>query len=251
MAATLTAAMMTYFHSRDVVRFTREFLGFMPDDAQCDLLSTQHRRVILNCRRQWGKSTMAAIFALHRAMLRDEQRVVLISPTMRHELAAKCRSLGRKAGLTLGTDATNPRSIVLSNGSMILPLPANADFVRGFTAHMLIVDEAARVNDEVMTAATPMLATTDGDLWLLSTPKGKRGLFYEVWKGDDVEWLRIEGKTSSAAGRESLLAFSKVRRSGRQARSLRRSMNVGLPPPNEMCLRRIGLKRHFARRAGF
>ena len=37
-----------------------------------------------------------------------------------------------------------------------------------------------------------MLAVAGGDLWLLSTPNGKRGFFYENWvngdtnKGDDV-----------------------------------------------------------------
>jgi hypothetical protein len=83
---------------------------------------------------------------------------------------------------------------------VILPLPANADYVRGFTADLLIVDEAARVKDEVFAAATPMLATTNGDFWLLSTPKGKRGLFHEVWSRTDKVWLRIEGKASDKTG---------------------------------------------------
>jgi hypothetical protein len=71
------------------------------------------------------------------------------------ELAAKCRGVARNLDLKLGTSGTNPRSLVFPNGSVILPLPAHADFVRGFTADMLIVDEAARMKDEVFAATTP------------------------------------------------------------------------------------------------
>ena len=41
------------------------------------------------------------------------------------------------------------------------------------------MDEAAAISDEVYSAATPMLAATNGSLWLLSTPQGPRGFFYD------------------------------------------------------------------------
>ena len=43
---------------------------------------------------------------------------------------------------------------------------------------MLLIDEAARVPDAMYKALRPMLAVGDGDLWLMSTPYGKRGFFY-------------------------------------------------------------------------
>jgi hypothetical protein len=36
-----------------------------------------------------------------------------------------------------------------------------------------------------------MLAVSDGDMWLMSTPFGKRGFFYETWAHGGAEWLRV------------------------------------------------------------
>ena len=41
-----------------------------------------------------------------------------------------------------------------------------------------------------------MLAVSDGDLWLMSTPYGRRGFFYDTWVNGDPEWLRIEAPAS-------------------------------------------------------
>src|SRR5947199_10241251 len=35
------------------------------------------------------------------------------------------------------------------------------------------------------------MSVRDGDLWLLSTPFGKGGFFYEEWSGGGSEWTRI------------------------------------------------------------
>jgi hypothetical protein len=53
------------------------------------------------------------------------------------------------------------------------------------------VDEASRVSDEAYLAVRPTLATSDGALWLMSTPWGKRGFFYEAWTNGGPEWERI------------------------------------------------------------
>jgi hypothetical protein len=36
-----------------------------------------------------------------------------------------------------------------------------------------------------------MLAVSQGDLWAISTPQGRRGFFYESWAGDAVQWERV------------------------------------------------------------
>ena len=54
--------------------------------------------------------------------------------------------------------------------------------MRGFSAvSLLVIDEASRVSDEMYKALRPMLAASDGDLWVLSAPSGQRGFFYEIW----------------------------------------------------------------------
>jgi len=191
--------MITLDEINDPVAFARSALGFEPKAEQEQLLAAANRYVILNCHRQWGKTTVTAIRAVHRAAAFERQTIVIVSPTLRQSrlLANRCREFASKLPFELGTDGTNARSIVFPNGSQILPLPAHADRVRGFTANLLIVDEAARVPDEVFAAATPMLGATDGGLWLLSTPHGKRGFFYEEWAAQDSAthpWFRLTGR---------------------------------------------------------
>ena len=55
----------------------------------------------------------------------------------------------------------------------------------------MLIDEASRVSDGMYQALRPMLAVGGGALWLLSTPNGRSGFFYEAWiSGRD--WTRIE-----------------------------------------------------------
>jgi hypothetical protein len=53
------------------------------------------------------------------------------------------------------------------------------------------VDEAARVDDGLYYAVRPMLAVSGGRLMLLSTPHGKRGVFFEEWEHGEG-WERYE-----------------------------------------------------------
>jgi hypothetical protein len=79
-------------------------------------------------------------------------------------------------------------------------LPANEATVRGFSGvSLMLVDEAARVRDELYEAVKPMLATTDGALWLMGTPYGKRGFFYREWAHGGEDWLRIEAPATECA----------------------------------------------------
>jgi hypothetical protein len=88
----------------------------------------------------------------------------------------------------------------LSNGSRIISLPGSERTVRGYSASLVIVDEAARCSDELIGAVRPMLAAApDGGRFIcLSTPAGKRGFFYEQWV-HGVSWEKIEVKATDCA----------------------------------------------------
>jgi len=55
-----------------------------------------------------------------------------------------------------------------------------------------VIDEAARVPDDLYYSVRPMLAVARGRTVLLSTPYGKRGFFYETWSNGGPTWHRIE-----------------------------------------------------------
>jgi phage FluMu gp28-like protein len=80
----------------------------------------------------------------------------------------------------------------LANGSRIEALPGTEKTIRGFSGvDLLVVDEASRVADELYYAVRPMLAVSGGRLMMLSTPYGKRGVFFEEWSGGEG-WERYE-----------------------------------------------------------
>lgn len=81
----------------------------------------------------------------------------------------------------------------LANGSRVLSLPGKEETIRGFSGvRLLVVDEAARVPDELYFAIRPMLAVSNGRIIGLSTPYGKRGWFYEEWTHGGDAWERVE-----------------------------------------------------------
>ena len=61
---------------------------------------------------------------------------------------------------------------------------------------LLIVDEAARVEDDHYSAMTPALDKFHGDQWLLSTPWGKSGFFRRTWSDGDPDWTRVAVKAT-------------------------------------------------------
>jgi hypothetical protein len=171
-------------------------LGFEADEKQRLVLQSAGRRVMLCCSRQWGKSTVTAIAAVHRAVFYQRSEILVISPSGRQsaELVRKARRFMGQLGIAARGDGQNKISAVFPNGSRIVGLPANEATIRGFSAvSLMLVDEAARVPDELYEAVKPMLATTDGSLWLMSTPFGKRGFFYHEWAhSGEGDWLRVQ-----------------------------------------------------------
>jgi phage FluMu gp28-like protein len=176
------------------VEFAVNKLGFVPDDKQRLVLETSAKRGILNCSRQWGKSSVAAVKAVHHAATGAGRLVMVASPTERQsaEFLRKAEGFVRAAGFDARGDGDNAHSIVFPNGSRIVGLPGTEATVRGFSAvSLLVIDEASRVTDEMYKALRPMLAASDGDLWVLSTPFGQRGFFYEIWANGGAEWARV------------------------------------------------------------
>ena len=178
---------------QQVSTWARHALGFHPSAKQAEILDTPDRYLILCCNRQWGKSTTIAVKALHHAVHRDNQAIVVISRTkfqaglLIHKLVRFALSLGFKIRRAFG----ERHSLLLPNGSYILAVPHNTDTSAGNTADVLVIDEAALVSDEVFASATPFMGRTKGSIWLLSTPRRQVGFFYNLWHARDNRWRRV------------------------------------------------------------
>jgi hypothetical protein len=169
----------------DRVAFAEE-LGIVPDAWQRDFLRSSADRVLLNCSRQSGKSTMSAVIAFHRALYHPRSLVLCLAPALRQsqELFAKIAGFYRDLGRPVPAQGERKLSLELENDSRIITLPGSEKTISGFSgAALLLVDEASRVDDELYYAVRPMLAVSGGALMMLTTPYGKRGVFFEEWSG--------------------------------------------------------------------
>ncbi|POF61262.1 hypothetical protein CFR73_15115 [Novacetimonas maltaceti] len=180
-------------HALDPVSFAVERLGFQPDPWQSRVLRSPTNRILLNCTRQAGKTSITAILALHTAMYRPRSLILLFSKAQRQssELLAKIQghiNTMDRPPVLVKEAATE---IKLKNASRVVSLPGDGDSIRGYSAPNLIVeDEAAFVSDDLYEAFLPMLATSNGRLVLMSTPNGKRGHFYAAWSSMSAKWQR-------------------------------------------------------------
>jgi hypothetical protein len=170
--------------------------GLEADEWQAEVLRSEGKRILLNCHRQSGKSTVAAGRAIHRALYRPPWLALIISPTERQsqETLLKAKTIAGGVGhdVDLGVDKDNELSLTFHNGSRIIALPGKEKTIRAYSGvNELIVDEAAQVPDRVYGTVRPMVAVSGGNIVALSTPFGKRGFFHFEWtRGGDV-WLRV------------------------------------------------------------
>jgi hypothetical protein len=150
---------------------------------------------LLLCSRQSGKSQVSAALALKAALTEPGALVLLLSPTLRQsaELYLKVLDLYRKLGRPVPTvrPKDNALKLELVNGSRVIALPGVEATVRSFSSvRLLIVDEAARVDDDLYRSVRRMLAVSGGSLVAVSSAYAKLGFFYEEWIGTRA-WKRV------------------------------------------------------------
>jgi hypothetical protein len=169
--------------------------GMTADAWQRDLLRAPFRRLLMLATRQGGKSQTAAALALCAALLRPGALVLLLSPSLRQSgelFRAKFLPLYNALGRPVAATQESALQLTLANNSRVVSLPGDEETVRCFSSvTMLIIDEAARVSDELYRSVRPMLAVSQGKLVALSTPFGQRGWFYDEWHGGGG-WDRVK-----------------------------------------------------------
>jgi hypothetical protein len=166
-----------------------------------------------------GKSDICSIKGLYKAMTEEATTVLIVSPTQRqssllfrkikyklNKMAQRHPEFCRKnmyGRMVLDCIERETQTVIeFSNSSEIHSLPAGdeGDTLRGFTAHMIIIDEAAMINNEVYIALEPMFATTFnvGQLILISTPRGIQNYFYEAYNSGNLGFVVYKAKSSQS-----------------------------------------------------
>jgi hypothetical protein len=169
------------------VEWVEENYDIKLDEWQKECLNSKSNRILLNCSRQSGKSTITSLMALHHALFTPKALVLVVS-----NIDIQAKETFKKIADSfhdLKTDwyqseVDTVYEIRFNNKSRIIARTGNQpDSLRGYSGvTLLIIDEAATVNPESYMVLKPMLAVSKGKVVLLSTPRGKSGFFYDAYK---------------------------------------------------------------------
>lgn len=151
--------------------------------------------------RQTGKSTSVAILAVLFALQHEKKRILIVAPRDEHvgELFDKIKQHAQLADDQLGCIARQTkRMIEFVNGTIIQAITTGDKglSVRGKTADVLIIEEAAFVKQKIYEEVLrPTTLKTRGKIIELSTPWGKQGFFYQhsldpSWNHIHISWQK-------------------------------------------------------------
>lgn len=175
-------------------------IGFNAFLWQRIVASTSATRIILLCSRQAGKSTIVSSIPCHTAKYQSGSLNIVIAPT---EDQAKEDILKIKD--FIAHDPTYPHLkrdgsdiIALDNGSRIIVVVATDRGARGYSRpRTVVLDEASRIPDVVYkSGVVPMMNNNPkGKVFMLSTPFGRTGFFYDTWTRQSRRWQKIFVRT--------------------------------------------------------
>jgi len=149
-------------------------------------LFKDHQFLITLKSRQLGISTLASGYALWLMIFHKDKNILALATTQAtaRNLVTKVQFMYEQlpSWLRLKSLEKNKLSLRLVNGSRIAAKSSNSDAARSEAVSLLIIDEAAFIDniDETFAAAQQTLAT-GGQCMALSTPNGVGNWFHQTW----------------------------------------------------------------------
>ena len=150
--------------------------------------------------RQLGISTLAAGYSLWLMTFHKDKNVLTLATTQAtaRNLVSKVQFMYENlpSWLKVGSLEKNKLSLRLTNGSKITAKSSNADAARSEAVSLLLIDEAAFIDNigETWASAQQTLATGGGAI-VLSTPYGTGNWFHKTWiasENGDNDFLPIK-----------------------------------------------------------
>jgi len=146
-----------------------------------------HRFNVILKSRQLGISTLSAGYSLWLMLFHEDKNILVIATKQEvaKNLVTKVRFMhdNLPSWLKGQTEEDNKLSLRLKNGSQIKATSAAGDAGRSEALSMLIIDEAAFINnvEEIWTSSQSTLSTGGGAI-VLSTPNGVGNWFHKIWQ---------------------------------------------------------------------
>jgi len=212
----------------DEASFFKLVTGHAPYTYQERMLRDRSRSIVAVCGRQTGKSLAMAVKAMHYTLLHAGKTVIVVSRTEPQAMEFFQKGVldvfDRVPELEKLVRRQTLKRVDWDNGSRIICIPSKPGSIRVYTPDIVIIDEAAFVDDEMWTAARPSLVKTRGQLIAITTPYGKRGKAYQMYvsgtasayrvsvedcpgiSGEELETIRTDPSVTDLEWRQEYLA---------------------------------------------
>jgi hypothetical protein len=205
-----------------IVTMDEGVVPFKPHPFQREIIQTlgSHRKVIVKCPRQVGKSTVVAAYMVHYILFNKNKNALV---TAHQESTAKDILSRIKLAyenipfwLQQGVIEWNKTSIELENGSSVTASATSGGAARGQMFNLILMDEMAHIESgvaaEFFDSVYPtMTSGTTSKMIIVSTPKGLN-MFYRFWtdaengrngfKPISVHWSDVPGRTEEWAAEQ-------------------------------------------------
>lgn len=138
--------------------------------------------------RQIGVTTLFAAYSLWFILFKPDMSIMCLAPTQKKAkiILDKVKFAYEELPVWMlkrcGFDNKNELSLILKNGSKIEAASGASESARGFTAHLLFIDEAAFIDnaEDLWGSSQQTLNTTKGKAIAFSTPNGVGGWFHKI-----------------------------------------------------------------------
>lgn len=167
------------------------FNPFLFQEKLLHLVSKHDRTIILKSR-QLGITTLCAAYSLWLMIFNKDQSILALAPTQEKakNIVDKIRFSYKElpSWLKVAALEDNKLSLTLTNGSRVKAASGASESARGYTANVLILDEAAFIEnaEELWGSAQQTLASGNSRAIILSTPNGMQGFFHQMWADAEI-----------------------------------------------------------------
>ena len=201
--------------AKERLALAKRLWGWTPHAEQRKLFCCTAQVRVAACGRRWGKTECLSIDIATLALTESGSKQLIVAPT-----DGQARLLGEAVqqklsvaldgsqeelpGLKL-TIRTSPYLKLIVSGHTVDAEMAfrtagrDGRNLRGLWAHRIIVDEAARVPDSVLTdVLLPMLTDVGGEYLLASSPFGRRSAYYRLYARGMAPPPSVPGEANGA-----------------------------------------------------
>jgi len=172
------------FEPMELMQYQKEFFN--------DIENTNYHKFHINKSRQIGFTELILRILAYRCFNKYKGGNIIIIAGTRELTAKVIMQRFKNLFYNISHEISNQSDITLElrNGTTITAYPSNSDSIRGLTKiSAIFLDEAAHFNliddSKVMDSIQPIVDTNKSDLFMISTPNGPSGFFYDIQLTDN------------------------------------------------------------------